>query len=86
MPTPAASTRSVSFQASDTTGVAVGKQNGAPLEGTEQQQIEGEDNSPSTEPAGGYPPQKHAGAVGLGPEYAKMHRAVRSIILQIQIF
>lgn len=24
----------------------------------------------------GYPEQKHAGAVGLGPEYGKMHAAV----------
>ena len=32
-------------------------------------------------PQEGYPEQKHAGAVGLGPEYGKMHRAV-SLVFQ----
>ena len=29
----------------------------------------------------GYPPQKHAGAVGLGPEYGKMREAVSGVSL-----
>ena len=29
----------------------------------------------------GYPPQKHAGAVGLGPEYGKMREAVSTCCL-----
>lgn len=35
-----------------------------------------ETNGSSTEPEGGYPPQKHAGAVGLGPEYGAQQKAV----------
>lgn len=44
-----------------------------------QQQGEQQDQAEPapTEPEGGYPPQRHAGAVGLGPEYGKSHSAVR---------
>ncbi|KAK7689362.1 hypothetical protein QCA50_007153 [Cerrena zonata] len=30
-----------------------------------------QDGAPATAPDNGYPPQRHAGAVGLGPEYGK---------------
>lgn len=34
----------------------------------------------STEPEGGYPEQRHAGAVGLGPEYGRQMAPVSHII------
>lgn len=41
-----------------------------------QQQQNGDANDSSAEPDGGYPPQIHAGAVGLGPEYGAQQRVV----------
>jgi len=40
-----------------------------------QQQQDGDTNASSAEPEGGYPPQIHAGAVGLGPDYGAQQRA-----------
>ncbi|KAH8103405.1 hypothetical protein BXZ70DRAFT_727875 [Cristinia sonorae] len=36
-----------------------------------QSSLNGDTKPATTEPEGGYPEQKHAGAVGLGPEYGK---------------
>jgi hypothetical protein len=35
-----------------------------------------QDGAPAIAPDSGYPPQRHAGAVGLGPEYGKDTSAV----------
>lgn len=61
MSTPNASNKSLSSQSPD----AQNATNGKPVNGPAP-----------TEPEGGYPEQKHAGAVGYGPEYGRMHQAV----------
>lgn len=69
MSTPAASTKSVSSKNPDA-------QNATNSPKQQNGDAEQEQNGSSTEPDGGYPPQKHAGAVGLGPEYGKNQQAV----------
>ncbi|THG92845.1 hypothetical protein EW026_g8201 [Hermanssonia centrifuga] len=70
MSTPAASTKPVVSTSPSTPNTSNNdNQNGAP--GTPQEQ----QPSADTAPDGGYPEQKHAGAVGLGPEYGKTHAA-----------
>jgi hypothetical protein len=38
----------------------------------------------STEPEGGYPPQRHAGAVGLGPEYGQQNKVVSNTVFMLR--
>lgn len=67
----AASTPSVN-QTQDTSSSANKSQQSA-----EQQNVGADQqDTSSAAPEGGYPEQKHAGAVGLGPEYGKMREAV----------
>ena len=75
MSTPAASTKSVASTSPDAQNATVdpksptSNQNGA-------DQTQEHDSEQSTGDQGGYPEQKHAGAVGIGPEYGKMREAV----------
>lgn len=46
-------------------------------QGTEGEQGQGGEGAEGLDEEG-YPPQKHAGAIGLGPEYGKMREAVSS--------
>ncbi|TCD69295.1 hypothetical protein EIP91_008050 [Steccherinum ochraceum] len=61
---PPAAAQSQSQNSTDNTNANANAANGDTEEG-------GENKDKSIEPDGGYPPQLHAGAVGLGPEYGK---------------
>ena len=76
MSTEAASTKSISSKEEQPPSANVEDEQ-QPQNGTAEQQKQGEDEGAPTEPDGGYPPQKHAGAIGLGPEYGQMRRTVR---------
>lgn len=74
MATPAASTKSVNSTQPGAQSTLDQQQSGTAQQqnGADQDQTD----AAKTEPEGGYPEQKHAGAVGLGPDYAKTHSAV----------
>ena len=74
-----ASTQSVHSQSSDAKAT-VGHENGVDTTTNGQpQEANGGGDAAQTEPEGGYPPQRHAGAVGYGPQYAEMHSAVGAL-------
>ena len=76
MSTPAASTKSINPsnpEAQNATN-SPAQRNGS--NGT----TEHESGASSATPENGYPEQRHAGAVGLGPEYGQQNRAVSPIV------
>lgn len=76
MSTPAASTKSLNSTSPEAQNATSNNVNGT--NDPQQQQNGGaEQGQSNTEPEGGYPPQRHAGAVGLGPEYGKNQGVVR---------
>lgn len=80
MSTSAASTKSLASpqpEAQHAASETVAQQQ--PPANGDDQSIEGQ-SAPGGE---SYPPQKHAGAIGLGPEYGKMREAVSIIVVRI---
>lgn len=76
MSTPNASTKSLASTTPDAQNATSEPKAPAP---TNENGADATEQNDTEKPAGdeeGYPEQKHAGAVGLGPEYGKMHAAV----------
>lgn len=87
MSTPAASTKSVNStvpEAQNATSSPVPPSTKSDEQTPSQQQQENGteeegEKDPNAMDEEGYPPQKHAGAIGLGPEYGKMREAVGGV-------
>ena len=79
MSTPAASTKSLSSASRDAQDATSEHKSPAPSnqDGADDAGENGEANGAGE----GYPEQKHAGAVGLGPEYGRMRKAVSALAI-----